>query len=302
MPPLSPGFTKRCVGIIVFGFAVLLVALGLFRQRPPPPVPLPNPNGYDDFVKAAGLRTGQAFASTNISSLHDFVSSNAEALRLVRLGLTRDCRLPVVYSRGYGMDQMKQVTDFKALTMTMLGEGRLAELEGRTNDAVRIYFEIMQFNRQSAHGGLLFSELVALSGEFRGLLALRQISGGLDAETCRSVIAKLVSTRDNRDPPGEVVDREIAFHDCTYTLGERFHELMVTHRTSQWHADYHRLIQRRSVLQRQTGQLILILAERAYSLEHGGAPKSASDLVPDYLKFVPQDPLTGTKMVLADKP
>jgi hypothetical protein len=34
--------------------AVLFLSLG----RPPPPVPLPNPNGYDDFLKAASLVTG----------------------------------------------------------------------------------------------------------------------------------------------------------------------------------------------------------------------------------------------------
>ena len=42
----------------------------------------------------------------------------------------------------------------------------------------------------------------------------------------------------------------------------------------------------------------LELAARAYELEEGERPKSIADLVPAYLKAVPQDPLTGTNMVL----
>jgi hypothetical protein len=39
------------------------------------------------------------------------------------------------------------------------------------------------------------------------------------------------------------------------------------------------------------------LAERAYELEHGALPKNIRDLVPDYLKAVPQDPANPTKAI-----
>ncbi len=39
------------------------------------------------------------------------------------------------------------------------------------------------------------------------------------------------------------------------------------------------------------------IAARAYELEKKQPPASIADLVPDYLKAVPQDPLTGTNMV-----
>ena len=43
--------------MVIFVLAMLTVVF-LFVGRTPPPPPLPNPNGYDDFLKAAALLTG----------------------------------------------------------------------------------------------------------------------------------------------------------------------------------------------------------------------------------------------------
>ena len=80
---------------VVFVLAMLTM-LFVFVGGTPPPLPLPNPNGYDDFLKAAGLLTGDV---SNASALdHDrlraLVSTNSESLRLLRLGLTRGCSVP----------------------------------------------------------------------------------------------------------------------------------------------------------------------------------------------------------------
>jgi len=45
-------------------------------------------------------------------------------------------------------------------------------------------------------------------------------------------------------------------------------------------------------------QLTIDLAARAYELDKGKPPATVNDLVPDYLKTIPQDPLTGTNIVL----
>ena len=42
---------------------------------------------------------------------------------------------------------------------------------------------------------------------------------------------------------------------------------------------------------------MLALAARAYELDKGHPPASAADLVPDYLKAIPQDPVTGTNLI-----
>jgi len=51
----------------------------------------------------------------------------------------------------------------------------------------------------------------------------------------------------------------------------------------------------------KTRQLTIDLAARAYESEKGKPPASFADLVPDYLKAVPQDPATGTNMVYSPR-
>ena len=48
-------------------------------------------------------------------------------------------------------------------------------------------------------------------------------------------------------------------------------------------------------------QLEIDLAARAYELDKGHQPESISDLVPDYLKAIPQDPFTGTNLVYSPR-
>jgi hypothetical protein len=53
--------------------------------------------------------------------------------------------------------------------------------------------------------------------------------------------------------------------------------------------------------QLKTRQLIVQLAARVYELDKGKLPANLSDLVPDYLKAVPQDPFTGTNLIYSPR-
>ena len=50
-----------------------------------------------------------------------------------------------------------------------------------------------------------------------------------------------------------------------------------------------------------TRQLLIDLAARAYELDKGQSPANVADLVPDYLKAIPQDPFTGTNLVYSPR-
>ena len=45
--------------------------------------------------------------------------------------------------------------------------------------------------------------------------------------------------------------------------------------------------------QQRTRHLMVLLAERAFELEHGTKPKKVEELSPGYLKAVPKDALSG---------
>src|SRR3989442_15809014 len=96
----------RVIGKVLIGFAVIaamFVIAGLIitlRTPAPRAGPLPTPNGYDDFVKAGGLvcdGTGE-FSTMNEEKLRATVSKNFEALRVARVGLGHESRVPLIPS------------------------------------------------------------------------------------------------------------------------------------------------------------------------------------------------------------
>src|SRR5882762_10319133 len=91
-PKLRKPLLALVVLIVIVGFAVLVLRPGGTPAR----APLPNPNGYDDFIKAAALLTGDVGNSPSLDqeALRKLVSANAEALRVLRLGLSRRCSVP----------------------------------------------------------------------------------------------------------------------------------------------------------------------------------------------------------------
>ena len=79
-------------GILALAALLMLAFLGIDRNPPAPPLPVPN--GYDDFLKASVVMSGDLMSDTSgfdRAAVQALVSTNAEALRLVRLGLTRNC-------------------------------------------------------------------------------------------------------------------------------------------------------------------------------------------------------------------
>jgi len=82
--------TLLLASVVIAVLAV--VAMFVFSTaRPPVYPPLPNPNGYDDFLRAAAQIKGDAATSSTLDhdSRRQLISSNAEPLRMIRVGLGR---------------------------------------------------------------------------------------------------------------------------------------------------------------------------------------------------------------------
>src|ERR1035438_2703033 len=114
-----------------FVVAVLLVIAAViftFSQPAPPLPPMPRPNGYDDFIKAGEMITDSVsdYRTMNQAELRSFVTNNAEALKLVRTGLGRECRVPLDYSATNDTN-IRNLSNMKRLAFSLTAQGRLAE-------------------------------------------------------------------------------------------------------------------------------------------------------------------------------
>jgi len=122
-------FRTPLLALAVLFVLAMLTVLFLSTGRTPPRQPLPNPNGYDDFLKAAALLTGDVGnASTLVDhdGLRALVSTNAESLRLLRLGLTRQCALPADSAITNVPAMMAQFDGFETTGSTARGGGAAA--------------------------------------------------------------------------------------------------------------------------------------------------------------------------------
>lgn len=274
--------------------ALASFALFLFMKgKPTPLTPLPNPNGYDDFVNAGSLvpnGVGEAYAM-DTDVLRELISTNKEALRLVRLGLSRSCQVPTQAA----LTNMTELGNLKRLAQLLNAEGRLAEMEHRPADAARTHLENIRFGNEISRGGFLIHRLVGTACEAIGYSGLVKVVPQLDSEQLRSLSAEL-----------DKVDKQaVTWNEVMH--GERLfmrHELRKSFNPLRWIVGWW---QNRQVIRKAEAKhnftvarrrlLTTELALRCYLGEQGRAPDRFDQLVPNYLQGVPADPFSKQPLI-----
>jgi uncharacterized protein YgiM (DUF1202 family) len=286
--------------------AVILAVTGLLifdAARPLPPIqPLPNPNGYDDLVKAGEMvlvnyETGdENWNKMKLEELRKLVAKNSDALQTARTNLQEDCAVPLQFSENYMSRHLTELAGYKRLAQAFVAEGRLAEMETRSGDAVKSYLDVIRLGNTSAHGGVLIDQMVGTAIEAMGASCLQKLVDQLDAKTCREAAATLETLDAQRQTWKEVMQQEDAWSHRAYSgIKYRWSKLVMYSSLKKAHQAGERKFNKRQIM---TRQLLVDLAARAYELEKGHRPASVADLVPDYLKVVPKDPVSGTNLVL----
>ncbi|HLX95392.1 MAG TPA: hypothetical protein VKU37_06600 [Verrucomicrobiae bacterium] len=283
---------------ILAGPFVFFLGLLLFWDAEPlPPVPpLPNPNGYDSLVKAGNMVSNDFddYDELSPAKLSELTNKDAEAFQTTRTGLQQECRVPLDYS-ATSLAHLDQLTALKRLAIAVTAEGRLAEKENRTSDAAKFYLDVIDLGNESSRGGIILDQLVGTAIEVNGVSHLQKLVDQLDAKSCREAARTLETLDSQRQTWDEVMQQERDWSRRTFT-GIRYGLVRVMSRNSL-NKVYQSAEQKFDAQQIKTRQLIIDLAARAYQLDKGHPPANLADLVPDYLKAIPQDPLTGTNMV-----
>jgi hypothetical protein len=281
--------------IVLFGFLVSQVA-----QPLPPIPPLPNPNGYDDFVKAEQMlpSNNSDFYKMSEQELQKFVDGNSNALQLARSGLQMQCRVALDYSPN-SSTHLNQLAGMKRLAQAFVAEGRLAQMENHPNDAAKSYLDTIHLGNESSRGGPLIDELVGIAIESIGTSPLQKLLPQLNAQSCRETAAALETLDSQRQNWNEVMQQE---HDWSRrTFPGLRNELQRLSSRNSLEKAFQEIDKRIKKRQTETRRLIIDLAARAYKLDKGQRPASLADLVPDYLKAIPQDPFAGTNMVYSPR-
>src|SRR6266498_3881941 len=201
--------------IVALSLAPVVAGVFLFWPvRTPTAEPVPTPNGYDDFLKAAALLS----PTTTIvprdlaeGKLREMVTQNRPALKLLRAALELECRVPMVYSKNYIDKHIPELSGHRLLAGALVAEGRVAELDQRTNDAARCYLDAIHLGHEVARGGMQIDHLVGVACEAMGSSKLTKIAPALNATECRAAIATLESNENKRESPEETLRIERAW-------------------------------------------------------------------------------------------
>ncbi len=286
---------KFAFGGLIFVLLAISVSFQSHYEHPP----LPNPNGYDDFVKAGWQVSGNVsdIDKKSPTELTQLIGRNQEALRLARIGLNKSSRIPVMYSADYAAWSTRELMNTKELARIFNAQGRLAEWEKRTNDAVRIYLEGIRASQAACRGGILIDKLVGTAAESINEFRLRTLVPQLSAPICRETVKALETIDALSDPLEMTLEEERKWSNGATSLKEKFNHLLHYRDDQQVMEVCIGTLQYRQQARRQ---LIIDLATRAYELEHNRRPDTVKVLVPKYLNAVPGNPETGKSMNLTN--
>ncbi len=266
----------------------------------PPRVPevvLPNPNGYDDLAAAAGELKNMLVPDADIATaaqLKAFTTKCQPVLRKARIGLGRDCKVPVTY--GLPSLESVRIQETRSLARTFAAEGKLAEMEGRTDDAVEAYLDAIRMGRAWECGGLIIHAVLGWAWERIGMARLAELRHSLTTKQCRELIATLESLNAGREPLEDYTARDRVWVELSFGWLHRLTTLLerVTG-ADQWDQQaFEDGDNRRRAYFRL---LITDLAIRCYEADHGKPPGALGDLAPEYLAEVPEDPFGGEPLV-----
>lgn len=274
------------------GLALLVVvALGvlwLMATQPKPTLPPkpPIPNGYTNLLASAYLLEGEVPPlGANPAELRGFVATNKAQLAMAHAALSDSCLVPLEYSADYLRRHVIEMGAFKRLAKALAAEGQVAELEGQTNQAWKVYLEIVEVGQVSARGGVVLDKLVGVACENIGLKQLAAVLPALAADQCRAAIQGLQRIDMNEESVAEVLQREKVFLNQAFGWRGRISGLLDGGARAEMEANCARKAADRAT---ERHQLLVKLATRAFVLEKGRPPQSPAELVPAYLPAIPR--------------
>ena len=223
------------------GFLVLVFALGvlMFIDWGSSSFPVPQANGYDDFVHASAMVRGDLRDTySDQQALEMYVSENAGVYALAQSGLGKSSRVTVQTSRDWGTAHANEVGRLKNLTHCLIAKSRLAEMEGRTNEAFDVYLETYRFAHEMSAGGLALDFLVGISCKALVLDRFKALIPNLTSPQRKEAL-RVIDSIESEEEDAQVVHRRMRRWQNA-ALGLRW-------RVERWRKTVEEIVQSRSL-------------------------------------------------------
>jgi hypothetical protein len=281
-------------GLVALLLVASLVILFLGRTASPP---LPNPNGYTDLLQAGQTVSGNLdnLADRDRDGLRALMATNAEALRLLRVGLSRECSVPTDAVIANLAGAVNDLPSLKSLARLLNAEGRLAEMENRPADAAQSYLDGIRLGSKMCHGGMMINRLVGIACEGFGSTSLAKLLPKLTCDQMRPLIEQLEQIDAQAVTWKEVLRNENRFARAQM----RNFPNPIAFVSAWWLArDMRKACEQKHHLAAARIRLLTVeLALRCSRCDEGNASADLQHLLPKYLHRMPTDPFTGRQLV-----
>ncbi len=202
----------------------------------------------------------------------------------------------------YEINHMMKVTNRDlgsirgGLVRGMVAQGRLAELQGRVDDAIDSFSDILRLSEAMSHRVPLIAFQISQAIENNGLYHLRDMREKLTPDQCRKLISLLEETDQKQERGDATILYEKVFMNANMKQMGFIPSVMVkvTGIQGKTAAQVTQMVESSEHRQAAARRVLLTdLAVRLYRAEAGEAAPDLNALVPSILKSVPVDPYTG---------
>ncbi|MEX0610815.1 MAG: hypothetical protein WD229_01735 [Pirellulales bacterium] len=297
--PVGPSLLVVRAGQIVLGTLIVLPpAYTWYRLVTPVPIPdtsPPNPNAYEELVALASPLASATVPDEDapVSVLRPFVAQYGPVLDQARMALAREWVVPVDYLSA---DHVERALTLRPLCRALVAEGNLAAHEGDMRRAVQSGVNCVQLGHAAARGGVVIDRRVGVAFEGIGISELSKIRHRLSAADCRELTQTLAALEATWEPLERVFMRNRAWSQHGWGWQGRLRILFndLTGESLESQHSHARIDQRNRAFMQL---LICDVSLRAFELEQGEVPGDLSQLVPEYLPAVPEDPFSGKPLI-----
>lgn len=231
----------------------------------------------------------------DLISLKLLVSSNAGALAKVRGAFAKDWGVPVSIEPDYMPNVVSNVMLTRTLARAFCAEGRLAELEGHTNDALNAYSDCIQLGYKASRGGLIIHNLTGIACKRLGSKESWKVIPTSSTPALQNLLSKLMKLESSIESVEAVIERD---HDWSRgNMGWFWSsaQSVLMRSTLQ-----HTRATTRTSHRRAQAELRLLRTDVALELfkrKNGNYPTNISELVPEFMEAAPVDPFGGKPLV-----